>query len=267
MIRRFEVPEFTQSEGLQIFFQRFGSGRPLVLVHGWGADVRTNWVDTGWIAALESQRAVIAIDVRGHGRSSKPHARDRYSYGAMSNDVLAVMDALNIETCDFMGYSMGAFMGAWLLGHHPQRFTAMVLGGIGNESQASAAQGAHIARILREPRASAAEGVAGRVWAFVESTPNNDPEALACSAEQMWPEGHPLELAGPGISKARFPVLIVNGADDHPYVDSADALAEALPSANHVMIPGTDHLTTVSSEGFKRTVLEFLAARARRQPS
>ncbi|MGE0622049.1 MAG: alpha/beta fold hydrolase [Pseudomonadales bacterium] len=253
-------PAFAQSDGLSIAFWRSGAGRPLVLVHGWGADTRTNWVETGWIQALEPRRTLIAIDIRGHGRSDKPHAREHYGYDAMSRDVLAVMDALELETCDFMGYSMGAFMGAWLLGHHPERFTAMVLGGIGNESAASAAQGARIARILREPELAASDRSAAGVLAFVASVPDADTEALACSAEQMWPEGYPLVLAGSGVSNARFPVLIVNGEHDHPYVDTADAFAQVLPDARHVVIPETDHLTTVWSEAFKQAVLGFLVS-------
>jgi pimeloyl-ACP methyl ester carboxylesterase len=251
--------EFVRSDGLTISFRRFGSGRPLVLVHGWGADLRTNWVDTGWIETLAPYRSLIAIDVRGHGRSSKPHFPELYSYAAMSRDVLAVMDALEIEACDFMGYSMGAFMGAWLLGHHACRFTSMVLGGIGDETEKSAAQGAVIAQILRDAAGSASSTGARQVQAFVETIPDNDPEALACSAEQMWPEGHPIQLAGTGLSKARLPVLIVNGSNDHPYVDSADAFAEALPSGTHLIIPGTDHLTTVSSQRFQEAVVGFLS--------
>ena len=59
----------------------------------------------------------------------------------MSHDVLIVMDVLKITKADFMGYSTGAY----LLGHHSERFTSMVLGGIGNETELSAAQGSIIA--------------------------------------------------------------------------------------------------------------------------
>ena len=76
----------------------------------------------------------------------------------------------------------------------------------------------------------------------------------------MWPEGFALDLAGSGLSKARFPVLIVNGANDHSCVDSADAFAGALPDGRHVVIPGADHMSTISSESFKRAVVEFFAA-------
>ncbi len=249
---------FTDSDGLQIWFNRTGDGKPLVMVHGWGAYSRTNWIETGWMDVLADRRALILMDVRGHGQSSKPHVPELYGYGAMSRDVLAVLDALDVDTCDLMGYSMGAFMGAWLLGHHPERFTGMVLGGIGSETEASAAQGAVIAEMLRHPERAESDPAAAGVLAFVRSTPDHDLEALACSAEQMWPEGHALAVAGPGISKAHFPVLIVNGANDHPYVDSADAFADALPKGRHLVIPDTDHLSTVASGGFKRAVREFL---------
>lgn len=256
-----DVPEsgFVESDGLQIFFRTFGAGRPLVLAHGWGADTGTNWIDTGWVDLLRSRRTLIGIDLRGHGRSDKPHACEPYGYGAMAGDVLAVMRGLAIDGCDFLGYSMGAFIGAYLLGHHPERFHAMVLGGIGDESEASAAQGEVIARALRESdRRSVRDPIGRGVRRFVDANPGNDLEALACSAQQMWPEGYPLELAGSGLREARLPVLIVNGEDDHPYVDSADTFADALPNARHLRIPKADHMTAVASETFKQAVVAFL---------
>ena len=250
---------FVESDGLEIFFQRFGEGEPLILVHGWGSDSQANWIDTGWVDALSEIRQVIAIDVRGHGKSEKPLALEPYSYAAMSTDVLAVLDALGIETCDFMGYSMGSFMGAHLLAHSPERFTSMILGGIGDETEESAAQGVAIARALRAASLEEIEDERGRaVRRFVEANPRNDLLSLAFSAEQMWPEGYPLEVAGPNIATAEFPVLVVNGDDDHPYVESADRFVSALPNGRHVRLPGVDHLTAVTDQRFKALVVEFL---------
>ena len=250
---------FVVSDGLQIFYQRFGRGSPLILVHGWGADTKSNWVESGWIDVLEEHRTVISIDVRGHGKSDKPHALEPYSYTAMSRDVIAVLDALEINECDLMGYSMGSFMGAYLLGHHPERFTSMILGGIGDETELTAAQGPVIAEALRAPNTASVSDPAGiSVRTYVESNPHNDLEALAYSALEMWPEGYPLEIAGSNITAARFPVLIINGEDDHPYVDSADRFANALPDGRHLRIPGVDHLTAVADERFKKAVVDFL---------
>ncbi len=252
---------FIESDGYAIHVEECGSGPAMVLVHGWGSESAQNWRDTGWMEALSPRRRLICIDVRGHGKSAKPHTRAPYGYAALGRDVLAVMDALDIARCDYLGYSMGAFMGAHLLGHQAQRFTSMVLGGIGNETPASAAQGTVIAAALRAPDPDAVNDPVGRaVRRFVEANPINDLEALACSAEEMWPQGYPLDLAGRDIARADLPVLIVNGTDDHPYVDSADKFADALPNARHVRVQGCDHLTAVSDPATKRIVLEFLDA-------
>ncbi len=255
------ITGYVDSDGYSIFFRVTGSGTPLILVHGWGADSDNNWVETGWVDFLNPYRKIISIDIRGHGKSDKPYTQNAYGYAAMSADVLAVMNALEIEKSDFMGYSMGAFIGAHLLGHHPQRFSSMVLGGIGDETESSAAQGIVIAQALRAKDTTKIDDAYGHaIRAYVEANPDNDLQSLAYSALEMWPEGYPRKIAGPDSSNAEFPVLIVNGENDHPYVDSADLFVAALSNARHVKIPGTDHLSVVADERFKKVVLKFLLA-------
>jgi len=246
-----------------IHYEQFGEGHPIILVHGWGADAKRNWIDTGWVAALERVRRVILLDCRGHGRSDKPLTQHSYGYRAMSEDVLQVMDDLGILKADLFGYSMGAFMAVALLRHHRERFTSVVMGGIGDENERSAAACFVIADALRTHDPALIADPLGRAYrAFVDADPTSDREALALAALQMWPEGHPLDLGGAGLREVDVPVLIVNGADDHPYVDSAHRLAAAVPGAKLATIPGTDHLSVVTDERFKTVVLDFLAADA-----
>lgn len=87
---------FFESDRLQIHYEIFGKGKPIILVHGWGVDLNRNWVTNGWVEALRSVRQVVALDCRGHGRSSKPHDRAVYSYATMARDVLHLMDHLKI---------------------------------------------------------------------------------------------------------------------------------------------------------------------------
>jgi pimeloyl-ACP methyl ester carboxylesterase len=246
-------------EGLEIHYREFGAGPPIVLVHGWGSDLEHNWVATGWVDALRPLRRVIALDVRGHGRSAKPRAQARYGYRPMSRDVLAVMDALHIERADFLGYSMGAFIGICLLADSPKRFASMILGGIGDESPASASACQAIAAGLRAVDSAAIADPIGRAArAFVAANPTSDLEALALSALEMWPQGHPLELGGPSLREARVPVLVVNGSEDRPYVGSDERLVAALPRARLVRIPGADHLSAVSAPRFRDEAIAFL---------
>ena len=85
---------------------------------------------------------------------------------------------------------------------------------------------------------------------------------MACprfAALEMWPDGHPVELGGTGLRDADIPVLIANGSDDHPYVDTADHLAGALARATQLTIPGADHLTALTHPELRSAVVDFLA--------
>ena len=243
--------------GLAIHYECFGAGTPLVLAHGWGSDLAHNWQRTSWVDALATQRRVIAFDSRGHGRSAKPREQRLYGYRAMSRDVIAVLDHAGISRADFFGYSLGAFLGVCLLVDEPARFRAFVLGGIGDETPQSAAAGAEIAKALRGEPTS--HPLAKATRAFVAANPTSDFEALALSAAEMWPQGYPRALGGSALADVRAPVLIVNGAEDHPYVASDERLASAIPSARLVRIPGRDHLSVVADARFRDIVLEFLA--------
>lgn len=248
------------SDGLKIHYEVFGQGKPIILVHGWGVDLKKNWVENGWVEALRPVRQVVALDCRGHGKSSKPHDQAVYSYGAMARDVLHLMDHLGIKKADLFGYSMGAFMGVHLLGHERKRFSSVVMGGIGDETEQTK-DARFIAEALRAKDPSKITNPVGSAYrAYVESDRNNDLEALALSALQMWPEGFPLKLGGAGLAKVDIPVLIVDGENDH-YVDGAKKLAGAIPGAKLVTIPDTDHLSVVPDERFKKAVLAFLNGR------
>jgi pimeloyl-ACP methyl ester carboxylesterase len=245
---------------MRIHHDVVGEGRPLVLVHGWGANARRNWVDLGWVDVLTPVRRLVLMDSRGHGRSETAARQADYGYAAMSEDVLHVMDELEIAEADLFGYSMGAFIGVSLLGHHRDRFSSMVLGGIGDETQESGSVCHLIAASLRVDDPAEIVDPVGRAYRrYVDADPANDREALAKAALQMWPDGHPLALGGDGLADVDIPVLIVDGADDHPYVDSVGHLAAAIPGAELVIIPGTDHHTVVGDPRFKDAVLEFLS--------
>ncbi len=246
------------SEGLRIYYEIFGQGKPILLVHGWGSDLKQNWVDTGWVKELQSERRVIALDCRGHGQSDKPHDQKAYSYSVMAQDVLSVMNHLAISKADIFGYSMGAFMVIHLLGHNQERFTSVIMGGIGEETEESK-DARFIADALRVKDPSQITNQMGRVIrTFIDLNPNNDREALALSALQIWPEGYPIQLGGAGLADVVIPVLIINGEDDNPYVRSDQKLTNAIPGAQLVRIPNKNHISVIIDQQFKNEILSFL---------
>lgn len=118
----------TNNNGLPIHFETEGSGPPLVLLHGSFCALE-DWREFGYVAALRDRRRLIMLDSRGHGQSGKPHDPAAYDLHLRASDVTAVLDALGIETADFMGYSMGGWIGFALARFAPQRFRSFILGG------------------------------------------------------------------------------------------------------------------------------------------
>ena len=73
---------------------------------------------------------MVALDCRGHGESGKPH--DLAAYGnSMGDDVIRLMDHVGIEKAELFGYSMGGAISMGLMVRYPERFSRVVLGGVG----------------------------------------------------------------------------------------------------------------------------------------
>ncbi|MFF0388089.1 alpha/beta fold hydrolase [Kitasatospora sp. NPDC004615] len=80
-----------------------GDGVPLVMLHGWG---QTQEMFRHQLAGLAPGRRVVTVDLRGHGRSEKPH--HGYRIARLANDVRELADHLGLDAFDALGWSMGA---------------------------------------------------------------------------------------------------------------------------------------------------------------
>ena len=125
------MPSFSHG-AVEIAFLDEGQGEPILLVHGFASTKEVNWVNPGWVETLTAaDRRVIALDNRGHGRSTKLYEPAAYHTRIMAEDVRALIDHLGIGAADVMGYSMGARIAAFLALGHPDRVRSAVLGGLG----------------------------------------------------------------------------------------------------------------------------------------
>ena len=97
---------FAENQGVKIYYQVEGEGPPLIIQYGF-MDTLEQLYTIGYIESLENYYKLILIDLRGHGKSDKPHDSSLYSMKHLTSDVIAVMDDLKIEKAHFMGYSMG----------------------------------------------------------------------------------------------------------------------------------------------------------------
>ena len=86
-----------------------GEGKPIVLLHSHLMDLQM-WYEGGYVQHLSKNHKVIAMDIRGFGKSSKPYDSAAYEYEHLAKDVSVILDQQGIrKTCVF-GYSMGGFI-------------------------------------------------------------------------------------------------------------------------------------------------------------
>jgi pimeloyl-ACP methyl ester carboxylesterase len=249
------MPRF-RHETVEIAFLDEGEGEPIILVHGFASNRNVNWVQPGWVATLtRAGRRVIALDNRGHGDSAKLYDPADYHTDRMVDDVRALMDHLGIERADVMGYSMGARITAFFARRHPAWTRSAILGGLGIRLIDGVGLPESIAEALEAPSLADVSDPQGRTFrAFAEQT-KSDRKALAACIR-----GSRQTLTRDEAAAIDVPMLIAVGTKD-PIAGSAHALAELVPGAQALDIPGRDHMLAVGDKVFKAGVLEFLGQR------
>lgn len=234
-----------ESDGLSLAYEDEGDGYPLILLHGFAADSKSNWGLTGWIRTLRrAGYRVIAADARGHGDSDKPTQAQAYGPENMGCDVLRLMGHLDIPEAVIFGYSMGARNAAWLLANEQRRFTAVVLGGVGET-------------LLREGDAEAESPAAHSMVPIYETVTRTGDTAGALSACLLG--SFPCLEAGV-FASVRTPSLVVAGSRD-TVAGSPYPLADAIPESRAVVVPGRSHLSVLTDNYFKGAVIGFLGDR------
>lgn len=241
---------------VEIAYLDQGEGEPIVLVHGFASTKEVNWVNPSWVTTLtRAGRRVIALDDRGHGGSSKLTDPAEYHSAKMAGDVAALMDHLNIERADVMGYSMGARITAFLAVDHPARVRSAILGGLGIKLVDGVGLPESIADALEAPSLPDVKDPMGRVFrAFAEQT-KSDLKALAACIRGSRQTLSREQVAGMGI-----PVLVAVGTKD-VVAGSGSELAALIPGAQALDIPDRDHMLAVGDKAYKTGVLEFLGRR------
>jgi pimeloyl-ACP methyl ester carboxylesterase len=250
MVQRF------RSGDLSLAFVDEGEGEPILLIHGFASNHRVNWLSTGWFKTLlDDGRRVIALDNRGHGESDKPHDAEAYGTPVMADDAIRLLDHLDIESADIMGYSMGARISAFAGLQHRGRVRSCILSGLGIGLVRGVGAPGPIAEALLAPSLEDVADPAGRMFrAFAEQT-GSDRQALAACITASRQTLEPEELA-----KLAAPVLVAVGTEDDIGGD-AHELAALIPGAEAFAIPGRDHMKAVGDKAHKRAVTEFLGRR------
>lgn len=251
-----ETHFFESFDGIRLAWHEMGSTtggtRPVVLIHGYFSDAKTNWIKYGHAAKIAAKGfRVIMPDLRAHGDSAKPHGVDAYPKDALTRDGHALVAHLGLTNYDLGGYSLGARTTSRMLatGASPRRviFSGMGLEGL-TDTDRRAGHFRNILTRLGEHAQGSPEWIAE---AFLKTT-GGDPVALLGVLNTF--ADTPIDT----LTTFARPTLVVCGADDQDN-GSAPALADALPDALYVETPG-GHMSAVVKRELGEAIADFLAS-------
>ncbi|HEY3140258.1 MAG TPA: alpha/beta fold hydrolase [Acidimicrobiales bacterium] len=216
----------------------------VLLLHGFATSAARTWGDNGWIDLVgDMGRTVLAPDLLGHGTSPKPH--DPEAYADLGGPILEVMPD---EPVDAIGFSLGARVLLEIAVRHPERFRKLVLSGVG--ANLFRTEGSDLVRRALQGDADLTDPVA-RYFATLASEADGDPVAL----DALLQADH-LPLTAENLAAMACPTLVVLG--EHDFAGPADPLVDALPDAQLVMLPRTDHFATPKDFRFIDAALDFI---------
>ncbi|HEX4079445.1 MAG TPA: alpha/beta hydrolase [Rhizomicrobium sp.] len=242
-------------DGLRIAYETVGQGAPVLLVHGFASSRAQNWRATGWYEVLNGAGyRVVAMDLRGHGESDKPHDPAFYNYPLMAGDVLAVAAAAGVSKSHLIGYSMGGHVGLQILIKHPQLTQKLVVAGVGETYLREGPKSrVAIADALIEPDATRITDPVQKSFRAFAEQPGKDRVALAACMR-----GDRRFVPAAELGRTTRPVLVICG-DRDAISGRPGPLASTLHDARAVTIPGRDHMSAVGDKRTKQAAVDFLA--------
>lgn len=266
------------SDGAQIFYKDWGSGRPVVLSHGWPLN-SDSWEAQGLFLADNGYR-VIAHDRRGHGRSTQTwHGNEMDTY---ADDLAALLTSLDLDEVTLVGFSTGGGEVARYVGRHGtgrvaqvvlvsavppfmlrtednpggvpvEVFDAIRAGSLADRSQTyqDLADGPFFGH--NRPGANVSQGMRDAFWLqSMAAGHRNAYESIAAFSATDF---------RPGLAKFDVPTLVVHGDDDQvvPFEVGGQASAALIEGARLITYPGASHgITDTHKDQLGADLLAFL---------
>lgn len=268
---------YVNSKGARLYYEEAGSGRPVVFVHEFAADLREWEQQLRWFAR---EYRCMAFNARGYPPSDVPESAEHYGYEHSADDILAVLDGLGIDRAHIVGLSMGAYATLQFGLRHPARALSLVAAGVGSgaphehrelfRQQADATAQRFLDKGSPTVAAELALG-ANRVqlqnkdprgWQqFKEHLAEHSAVGSAHTLRQYQAERPSLYDYEKEFAACRVPTLLVVGDEDEPCLDVNLFLKRTMPTAQLWMLPSTGHAVNIEEPAaFNAGVHAFLSA-------
>jgi pimeloyl-ACP methyl ester carboxylesterase len=263
-----------RANGVSLYYEVSGDGPPLVLVHGFACGLRM-WDPQ--VKALSRSRRVVTYDVRGHGISEAPADPAAYSQPISVADLRALFDHLMIRRAVVGGLSMGGNIALNFALAYPDMVQALVVADTGAGSDETADWVATVHAFADALERDGLEAFADAAMAnplfarYVAQGPaaerfirsclmTHRAHGLAHTGREVLTKRPTIYSLAPRLRELPVPTLLIVGEHDEPCLKVHRFMADTIPGARHLLIPGVGHLTNLEApEVFNRAVTEFLA--------
>jgi len=191
--------------GIKVYYETYGEGKPIVLLHGAFMTIDTNWGEL--IPELSKTRKVIAIELQGHGHT--PFSDRKLDYPTLASDVEGVMNYLKVDSAAVAGYSFGGNVAYQLAIQSPKRVTKLV---IISSTYKSSGWMPEITNAFKTMKPE-----------MFANTPMKTAYDAVAPDKTKWTKflehmiafaGQPFDLGEANIAKITSPVLLISGDND-----------------------------------------------------
>lgn len=240
---------YIEVNGLNMYYEIYGQGKPLVLVHGGGSTIQSNFAKI--IPLLAKNRKVIAVELQAHGRTGDRNSD--LSFEQDADDIATLIKKLNVDQADFLGFSNGGTTILQIAIRHPAIVDKIILGST----------------------LAKRNGVPDWFWDFMKQAKlENMPEQLKTAYRQVAPDPDGLQImhdkdarrmvnfrdiSDEQIKSIKAPALIIIGDKDIITPEHAIELHRQIANSDLAIIPGghgeyIGEITTIKP-GFKENEL------------
>lgn len=271
------MPSLITDDGVELHYIEAGVGPPLVFVHEFAGDARS-WEPQ--LRCFARRYRCVAFFARGYPPSQVPGDPRAYSQDRATDDIAAVITALNLAPAHVVGLSMGAFATLHLGLRHPHLARSLTAAGVGygaaadRRAQFQAEIDASIAQLREQGMArfagTYAHGPTRLVFEekdprgfaeFERQLAEHDTEGSALTMQGVQRERPSLFDLEAGFRSLTLPTLIIAGDEDDPTLEPALYLKRTISTSALLVMPKCGHTMNLEDpDAFNRAVLDFLTA-------
>ena len=251
------VSGYAPVNGIKVYYEVFGNGKPIVLLHGAFMTIDDNWGKM--IPELSKTREVIAIEFQGHGHTA--FSERTLELATLASDVQGVMDLLKVDSADVVGYSMGGSVAYQLTVQSPKRVKKLV---IISSTYKSTGWAPEIANAFKNMKPE-----------MFANSPMKAAYDKTAPDKTKWPKfieqmlgfvGASFDMGDDNIAKIASPVLIISGDNDG--LDKVELMKTyqllgggvsadmaPMPKSHLAIVPSQSHVSLMMQT---KTILSYL---------